>query len=133
MTKLLHNVRAAQAQTSTHRLAFLVLGGSFCPIHKGHVISFHRARDELRKRGVEVVGGFLAVSSDEWVTRKLQEEALPLITRLQMCNLGCAGSDLVVPVPWGEASSARVQERLTKLVRDLLRGEGARDVAGRGA
>jgi hypothetical protein len=83
-----------------------------------HVEIFHLARDALRSEGIAVVAGFLAISSDAWVTRKVGTEdlALPLAARAALCALGSASSDLVTPVPWGEASATSTLRRLASAI-----------------
>ncbi len=78
-----------------------------------HVEVFHLAREALLREGIAVVGGFLGPSSDAWVVGKLgASQALPLPRRARLCELACAGSDLVATVPWAEPSSPRMARRL---------------------
>ena len=78
------------------RPVFLVLGGSFNPIHTGHIKMFYEARTFLREHNIQVIGGVLALSSDEWIRQKLKVEGknpidlIPFTERLEMANIACA-------------------------------------------
>lgn len=67
--------------------AIILMGGSFNPIHIGHIESMERAKEEVEKKGYQVVAGYLAVSTDEWVEKtKGKEQAIPFEYRMRMCR-----------------------------------------------
>ena len=72
--------------------AIIVLGGSFCPIHAGHISALDAGRRHAaQKLGLNVVGGYLACAHDSHVFTKLGDEAaIESAARLRMCN-ACTG------------------------------------------
>jgi nicotinic acid mononucleotide adenylyltransferase len=74
-------------------LAFLVLSGSFNPVHNQHIASFHVARTEIEGRGYIVIAGFLAPSSDAHVEGKLSEPGPRLMERMTLCRLATEHGD----------------------------------------
>jgi nicotinic acid mononucleotide adenylyltransferase len=112
---------------ATTKLAFLVFSGAFNPVHAQHIRAMQVARQEAERLGWTVVAGFLAPASDEYVRRKLGNEAWPLKTRVQLCELATRESDWISVCPWGEFSSSRVSVGL----REQLQVEGSDFLSGR--
>ncbi|HJX90359.1 MAG TPA: hypothetical protein VJ372_07680 [Pyrinomonadaceae bacterium] len=77
------------------RLAFLLLSGSFNPIHTSHLRTLLKTRKYVENLGWTVVGGFLAPSSDAYVQEKLGAEGLPLRWRIALCELAIEEFDWV--------------------------------------
>jgi nicotinic acid mononucleotide adenylyltransferase len=98
------------------QLAFLVLPGSFNPVHSQHLRAMEIAREVITNLGWRVIGGFLAPSDDGYVQRKLGDAAWPLAKRLELCRLATDNLPWVEVVPWGEFSSYRVTSRLQQVV-----------------
>ena len=101
------------------RLAILLLGGSFNPIHLQHIAIFHIAREWLRQNeSVEVVAGFLVLTSDEYLAfkfRKTPEDIIPFLRRLQLAEAACRDSDFVSAYPFPYAAAG---ELLLKLMNE---------------
>src|SRR5437879_5087259 len=87
--------RRLSSETSgrVEKLAFLILSGSFNPIHTQHVRALKAARKHLEKAGWTIVAGFLAPSSEAYVKKKLRAKALPICQRIELCKLAVEDSD----------------------------------------
>mmetsp|Transcript_56425 Transcript_56425/g.132344 ORF Transcript_56425/g.132344 Transcript_56425/m.132344 type:complete len:227 (-) Transcript_56425:18-698(-) len=98
--------------TGMERLAIVVLGGSFCPPHVGHVAALEHAKKQAETDGFRVVAGYFAVAHDSHVEGKLmgREKAsvgksgsgrrgaplqfcLGAEQRLELCNLVASTSE----------------------------------------
>jgi hypothetical protein len=122
---------AVSAGCRREKLAFLVLSGSFNPVHSQHLRALEIGREVLTNLGWYVIGGFLAASDDNYVRRKLGGAAWPLAKRLELCRLATVDLPWVEVVPWGEFSSYRVTSRLRQVVeRDCLEELRGRTVIG---
>lgn len=73
--------------------AFLILSGSFNPVHTQHVRAFDVARKHVEGLGLSVVGGFLAPSGGSYLQSKLGEAAMSLEERIDLCKLAIGGHD----------------------------------------
>jgi nicotinic acid mononucleotide adenylyltransferase len=114
---------ATGAAGAAQRPAFLVLPGSFNPVHTQHVRALEVARDAMAKQGWHVIGGFLAPSDDDYVRRKLGPEAWPAERRLALCRLAVADSSWIDVAPWAEYSSYRVTVHLRRTIESACRAE----------
>jgi hypothetical protein len=107
-------------------LAFLVLSGSFNPIHVQHICALDLARQHAQDLEWAVVGGFLAPSSDTYVKAKLGSRALPLERRKRLCQLATEGAGWISVCSKAEFSSNRVCRRIRKELEhhcaDILKG-----------
>jgi len=113
------------------RLAFLVLPGSFNPIHSQHLRALELARDVMKESGWHVIGGFLAPSDDQYVREKIGTYAWPLHRRLELCRLATETSSWVDVTPWAEFNSFRAARRLQQVIESTCRKElGARPATG---
>jgi len=105
------------------QLAFLVLSGTFNPVHSQHLHALEIARDVIANLGWYVIGGFLALSNDDYVQRKLGKDSWPLVRRVELCRLATDDSPWVDVAPWAEFSSYRVTTRLRRAIESDCRGE----------
>jgi nicotinic acid mononucleotide adenylyltransferase len=104
----------------------LVMSGSFNPVHTQHIRALEVARAALERAGWAVCGGFLAPSSDGYLTGKLNMQISSLDRRIELCGLATQESDWLSVCPWGEFSSyracARLREQLERECAGLLKG-----------
>lgn len=114
------------------RLAFLVLSGSFNPVHTEHLRAFDLAREHLEGRGWAVVAGFLVPSSDSYLREKLQEGALSLSQRIALCRLAIEDNNWLSVCTKEEFSSNRarraVQSELEEQCQEVLGGRSIKGV-----
>jgi len=116
---------------SSSELRFLVLSGSFNPIHQGHFRLLDAARAWCNHQGVRIIAGFLAPSSDDYVSAKLGGQALPLDRRIGLCAEASAGSDWIDVWGSGQMSGFRVcREILEQLQGDCVDLLAGRSLAG---
>lgn len=112
--------------TQPDRLAVLVMPGSFNPVHTQHIRALEVARAALEREGWAVAGGYLAPSSDDYLTGKLNRQILSLSRRIELCGLATQESDWLGVCPWGEFSSyracIRLREQLERECTGLLKG-----------
>jgi nicotinic acid mononucleotide adenylyltransferase len=73
--------------SGTKGMCFLVLSGSFNPVHRQHLNILSLSRNHFRNLGWSVIAGFLAPSTDEYVRSKLGADAMSLDRRIQLCEL----------------------------------------------
>jgi len=103
---------------------FLVLGGSFNPLHKEHIVIFEQAREYLLTHRKKVIAGFLVLAEDIHILYKLAwaggqpEELIPFAKRHQLALLACQHSDFVSPYPTPECNA----EGLTPPIEAALPG-----------
>lgn len=64
----------------------IFMGGSFNPIHPGHLDAMNCAKVYAEKKGYDVIAGYLAVSPDQWVMKKSGDQAIPARHRIKMCQ-----------------------------------------------
>ena len=76
----------------------LVACGSFSPPTILHTRLLEVCRDELRKRGVEVVGGYLSPVNDRYSKQGLG--AASAAHRVAMCELAVQSSDWIMVDDW---------------------------------
>jgi len=98
---------------------FLMLGGSFNPVHNEHIQILEIAKRHCERHlGKVVVAGFLGVSSKDHVTGKCGSRgAITLKHRNAMCELAVANSDWISVCPFGWASPERIAERLQDAIK----------------
>jgi hypothetical protein len=112
--------RFASTACAGDKIVFLVMSGAFNPVHTQHVRALEIARSYLESLDWTVVGGFLAPSSDAYVTEKLRSEALSFVQRRTLCELAVEGSDWMTVCSTGEMSSNWIRRAVqNELERDL--------------
>jgi hypothetical protein len=116
----------SQDAYGSNKLAFLVLSGSFNPVHTQHIRMLILTRQYLELFGWTVVGGFLAPSEDHYVQQKFLAEALPLQQRTALCSLAIKEYDWMNVCVKGEFSSKWVcngiRTELEYYCFDILQG-----------
>ena len=55
---------SAQKRSLEPDAAIVVLGGSFCPVHAGHLAALEAGRAQAQALGLTVVAGYLACAHD---------------------------------------------------------------------
>lgn len=116
---------------ASQNLVFLVLPGSFSPVHSQHLHAMEIARDLIAGSGWHVIAGFLAPSDDDYVRRKTGEEAWSLTRRHELCRIATSDSLWLDVAPFAEFSSYRATLRLQQDLRSKCRQElQGRDVVG---
>eukprot|EP01001_Neometanema_parovale_P009241 NODE_5489_length_941_cov_112.635697_g5267_i0.p1 GENE.NODE_5489_length_941_cov_112.635697_g5267_i0~~NODE_5489_length_941_cov_112.635697_g5267_i0.p1 ORF type:complete len:239 (+),score=30.37 NODE_5489_length_941_cov_112.635697_g5267_i0:71-787(+) len=114
-------VAKIQAQIETvapgTTVAIVVLSGSLNPVHTMHVKALEVSKHTIEtKLGLQVVGGYLVPSSDNYVTGKLGPDAMKLKHRVDMAALACQD------IPWittSDCGIARASDIVSMLVERL--------------
>eukprot|EP00008_Paramoeba_atlantica_P011339 CAMPEP_0201492330 /NCGR_PEP_ID=MMETSP0151_2-20130828/32668_1 /ASSEMBLY_ACC=CAM_ASM_000257 /TAXON_ID=200890 /ORGANISM="Paramoeba atlantica, Strain 621/1 / CCAP 1560/9" /LENGTH=244 /DNA_ID=CAMNT_0047879077 /DNA_START=176 /DNA_END=910 /DNA_ORIENTATION=- len=96
-----------KTKLSMTKRALIASGGSFNPVHVSHVQMMISAKKHLEEEGYEVIAGYLVAAHNQHVKYKCGDAALPLETRLSLCqrasdDLGC-GEWLKADGPYGSA------------------------------
>ena len=73
--------------SSPPQRAILVMGGSFSPIHVGHVAALEAAKIQAEGLGFQVDAAYLACATNGHTSRKYGSSAISGSARLEMCNL----------------------------------------------
>jgi hypothetical protein len=100
--------RTAPGTAGRHRgpgPAIVVLGGSFAPVHAGHLAALEAGKRAAENAGFTVVGGYLVCAPQFHVSAKLRgrgqeavaDEVMGVEARLHMCNAVAADSDWLLP------------------------------------
>jgi len=79
MSKILSHMQeaaqaAAPAHTSQSPRIVLLSTGALNPLHRGHINAMQRARDHLLSLHLNVIGGFLSPTHDDYVKPKMQRQ-----------------------------------------------------------
>ncbi|XXG50576.1 hypothetical protein AAC387_Pa02g4562 [Persea americana] len=91
----------------------LVSTGSFNPPTYMHLRMFELARDAVKSEGCCVIGGYLSPANDAYKKKGL----LSAEHRIQMCELACRSSSLIMVDPW-EQRTLTVLERIKSFLCD---------------
>ena len=83
------------------QLIILVTGDCFNPVHLMHIDMFNIAKKNLDSEKLEVVGGFLIPTNNNYVREKLGKEAITLKHRNEMIELAIESSDFICNFPLG--------------------------------
>ena len=75
--------------SSSSKEAFLVLHGSFNPVHTDHVATLAAARRRLQDAGWNVRAGILAPTDKDHVIRKCGDDTINDVHRFALLNLAC--------------------------------------------
>jgi hypothetical protein len=106
---------------SSKQDCIIVLGGSFCPLHTGHLSALEAGRRSAEKKGFRVVGGYLAVAHDSHVRGKFRGRgedntfAFGVDERLRMCNAAAEASDWLLPTPCAFGSAQEAGKAMREL------------------
>lgn len=93
-------------KTIKNTQAIVVIGGSFCPVHCGHLAALEEGRQHGARMGFDVVAGYLAAAHDGHVHAKLGDEALSSGVRLSICNAAAAATTWLRSTPKTFGSAA---------------------------
>ena len=77
-------------RTTASRSAFIILHGSFNPVHRQHIDMMIRAKERLEEAGYDVVRGVMAMTSHEYLQRKTGGAAMKDRHRIAMLHLACS-------------------------------------------
>ena len=108
--------------------AIVVLGGSFCPPHAGHLFALEAGKIKAERDGLRVVAGYFAVAPQTHVQGKLRTRgedrglAFEATDRIRMCNAAAATTCWLRPThsTFGSAqtcATAMVLQHHTKTTR----------------
>ena len=126
ITKVMREL-ASPTSRKRERIGFLVLSGSFNPVHAQHVKLLNIAKKYLEEKGWNIIAGFLAPSSEAYVNKKYGKVKWSLKRRIHMCNLAIKDSSWISVCSHGELSSNWVkrclQSELELHCKDLLKGQ----------
>ena len=77
-------------RTTVPRSAFIIVHGSFNPVHRQHIDMMIRAKERLEEAGYDVVRGVMAMTSREYLQRKTGGAAMKDRHRIAMLHLACS-------------------------------------------
>lgn len=96
IVKLLKNLSLWGSKSPLSDSIVLIMDGSMNPIHKQHINNFETAKKAIEsKNSVKVVAGYISPSCDDYVKRKLGDEAIDASHRIEMARLATEESTLV--------------------------------------
>lgn len=104
----------------TGRPAVIVMTGSMCPVHTGHIELMEAARDAAEAAGFTIIGGYLSPGHDEYTASKTGIGNIPASTRVALCAEALSTSDWIDVDPW-EALHRKVAVNFTDVVERLGR------------
>eukprot|EP01064_Diplonema_japonicum_P004927 TRINITY_DN1325_c0_g1_i1.p1 TRINITY_DN1325_c0_g1~~TRINITY_DN1325_c0_g1_i1.p1 ORF type:complete len:244 (+),score=40.31 TRINITY_DN1325_c0_g1_i1:64-732(+) len=90
---------------------FIIMGGSFSPIHKSHLKCMEAAKERCEAEGYAVLGGLLVPSTDRHVMYKLGDEGLKKEVRNKLCQ------DCVEDSDWIDVLTSEKNYADTRMVR----------------
>lgn len=64
----------------------MIMPGSFCPPHDGHIEVMNVAKEALERRGFDVIAGYMSPGSDSYITEKNGDGAIPVHHRIKLCD-----------------------------------------------
>ena len=101
--------------------SFLLMSGSFNPIHTQHARILEVAKLHYESRGHMIIGAFLSPSSDDYVLEKLGSEALSFHKRRSLCELAIEKWDWAGVCTRGELSSNWAREAVLHDLQTYLK------------
>lgn len=114
--KIINNLKLA---TKNQPLAALLATGGFSPIHNGHLEMMEVAKQELKRQGFAVLGGYISPSHDGYVSTKYGGDAeFNYAHRLRICEEAVSGSDWLMVDAW-ESRYVKVPITLTDVILRL--------------
>lgn len=102
------------------RPAVIVMTGSMCPVHTGHMELMELARHVAEQAGFTVIGGYLSPGHDEYVAGKTGNANIPASIRVVLCTEALRESSWIDADPW-EALHRKVAVNFTDVVVRLER------------
>jgi len=108
---------AGNPDLEERRLVVLMEGGSFNPVHMGHVETMQIAKAMLEAQGSIVLGGYFSPAHDEYVRGKLSAEALSAVHRLRLIEKAVLDSDWLMADAWESLGSEHWVDFKTVLPR----------------
>lgn len=127
-TKLRDNIKIFRNANKTKTPIVLVLSGSFNPIHIMHIQMLELVKVKLDK--LEIVGGFIAPSSDSYVKKKLGKYAISLKDRCKMIDLATIDNPWITSCGYGQMSSSFTKSLLTIDIKKFCPNILVREVCG---
>ncbi len=131
-SKIKRNIIPKNENFGGKELVFLVLSGSFNPIHRLHTEIFEMAKVFFEKNNKKVIGGFIAPSCDDYLIKKLGKDAMPLLNRIKLCDLAVQDSNWLNVCRWGQFSSNIIQQQIKELIelelKDILNGHSVKGI-----
>eukprot|EP01083_Nonionella_stella_P132894 404058_1 len=83
-------------EDSNKRKCIIFLGGSYSPIHQGHIEILVKIKNFLEKNhNYHVVSGYLVLSSDRYVAGKLNVHGMGFEHRKTLCDMAAADYDWI--------------------------------------
>lgn len=100
----------------------LVAGGSFNPVHTEHIAMMETAKTYLLSSGVNVVVGFLNISTDDYLlqAKKLGGEAMKFHHRKEMCRIAVGNTDWLCVCGLPEKSPRKAGKNIKKHIQQTL-------------
>ena len=86
--KMIHDM--VRQCTTMSRPAFMILHGSFNPVHRQHIDMMIRAKERLEEAGYDVVRGVMAMTSRDYLQNKTGGAAMKDRHRIAMLHLACS-------------------------------------------
>ena len=121
MTRKPYLMTGRTSTTAEPTDAIIVLGGSFSPLHSGHLACLEAGKRNAEKKGLRVVAGYMAVAHDTWVRAKFagrgedQKYAFDVKARLRMCNDVAESIEWLRPTPEPFGSANECGRAMVKL------------------
>jgi len=106
------------------QMVILVCGGSYNPVHLEHIRMLQLALECAQvSRYKHPIMAFMLPSTDKHVVRKVgRNQAYPLQTRIEMCNIACRNEPLISVIPWGMASASNAGRILERIIKKFVNG-----------
>ena len=103
------------------KFTFLVLSGAFNPIHKMHINILENAKKHLETHfSKNIIGGFLIPATEEYVKRKLNEQAISLTHRLKLAQICTENSNWITAITLGQSSGWLTAQMLQKRLHQIF-------------
>lgn len=80
------------SRDAVSRPAVILLTGSLCPVHEGHIEIMKQARSAVTAAGFHVIGGYLSPGHDEYITSKVGDRGISASRRVAMASRATYGT-----------------------------------------